>query len=560
MAANYFDVDFLLSDGPPDNPAFGLRELVPDVEGYLTGLVVSGTYSNTQPVTEPADVQVGNYAPAFGFLDFYNRIHLQYTVLGLGAVVSNSEVPFRVFNAYLVPKTLEDLTGVNDDGLTIIQPDTPPYDFAPLQELTYTLQASADGPPVIEATYTFDFGAEILEMVVTGIRVLGWRWSPNWDGGLKERLEWLTDVEESRDASELRRQLRSAPRQFLDFNFDVSDREKRIVESTLYNWGARTWVLPFWPDGDVLAAPVTVGTTEIPLDTVGRLYRAGDLIMLIALNDTAHEAIEIESVSSTEIVLKRPVSALWPAGSMIFPARLAVIENVLELRRFLQTYGYGTVNFRCTKTLPGTALVESTYRGYPILVDDPNWEGDPALQFERKLSVLDPSVGPATVMDLSGIPAFSQGLQWTALNRTEVTQLRQWLYARAGRAKGIWVPTFSDDLTLVEIVGAAGTTIDVAFAGITEGAATDVNRRDIRITMNDGTTYYRRVSGAVVVDDDTERLTIDSAFGTEIDPVDVHMISWMALCRLDSDLVELDWKNNFILDASLTLRSYRSDV
>jgi hypothetical protein len=144
--------------------------------------------------------------------------------------------------------------------------------------------------------------------------------------------------------------------------------------------------------------------------------------------------------------------------------------------------------------------------------------------------------------------------------RAATQAFRRWLFARRGRQKAIWLPSFADDLVVVTAVSAAATNLDVQACGLKNYVDAGVNRRDIRIEMKDGTVYYRRTSAHVEVDATTERLTINAALGVDYQPADFAQVSWMQLARLDSDATEIAHWTGEVSTSLTVLRSPRTSA
>src|SRR5690606_26788556 len=87
-----------------------------------------------------------------------------------------------------------------------------------------------------------------------------------------------------------------------------------------------------------------------------------------------------------------------------------------------------------------------------------------------------------------------QDQHWLVHGRSEQAALRSLLYWLAGRYSALWVPSGMADLQLAADVGASDTTLSVEWCGYTVFGRQQVNRRDIRIRLHDGTVHYRRIS------------------------------------------------------------------
>jgi hypothetical protein len=558
-----------IDDGPEtgigvSNPAYGQRELVPFyTEGSAT-VETFGTHTSQVPITgEPENSWNGNILGEYGYLDFYFRIHMQYAILGLGAIVTDSTIPFYVFNAWLEERTLVDFElNTTDPGLTLDAPHgAPPVVYAPLEVKTYNVEVDDQGSATVEGTVSFEFDTQTLSMEITGIRVLSWRWSPNWDGGMRERLDWLSDVERSYSGRELRRQIRAWPTQTLEFTFDLDDKQMRIAESMLYNWGARLWAVPFWPDVQHLEAVLPIGSTVIPVDTTTRTYTVGELIILVARDDSDNEVLTVSDFDDTSVTLLQPTSIEWPVGTFVYPGKLCRLTDGANLARFIRDHAYGTAIFKSYKGVTYTAATETTYRGYPVLLVEPNQKPDPSTGYLRQIETIDFQTGLSDIDDQSLLPDQLTSHNRTMVNREELAEFRAYLYARAGRAKGVWVPSFSEDLILAAPVTSIATEMVFEYSGVKHFTEGGVHRRDIRIELHNGTVLYRRVSDPdSVVENVTERMALDIPLGVAIAVADVKIISWMALSRFDSDAIEISWDAPNSAECLTVYRSYKNDV
>lgn len=557
---NEYPTEAVLAYG---NPALGS---FPDIFDHLSSFdpieaYDSGADTDTQPVVEPANAHDGNLEGEFGMLDFYFHIHVQYAVIGLGAVVNDITFPFYIFNGYLEPRTLNAFGFIGDPGIDISAPHgAPPVDYAPLEVKTYNLTVERNGPAVITGQVTFEFDVRSFSIPVTGIRVLAWRWSPNWKDNVRERLEWFTDVQRAYSGREQRRRLREDPRQYLEFTFEVDDDQHRILESTLYNWGARLWLLPFFPDVLSLLEDLPSGSDIIPIDTTTRTYAVGELIMFVAPGDTEQEAIQVAAIEDDHIETTQPTSRDWPPGTLVYPAKLARLIDGPALARFLKDHSYGVASFVSFNGAVFPTATEATYRSQPVLLDGPNRDPDYSTQYQRQLELVDFGVGISDVDDQSLIPDQVTAHTRLMTNRAELGAFRGWAYAREGRLKALWVPSFVSDLILVAPLTSVATTINFKYAGLVDLTEAGQHRKDVRIELMNGAVYYRRLSNPAKITDDIERMDLSSPIGVDVGIADVKIISWMAYSRLDSDVIEIAWDAPHVAESLTVFRSFRNDV
>ncbi|SFB65560.1 hypothetical protein SAMN04244574_04842, partial [Azotobacter beijerinckii] len=165
------------------------------------------------------------------------------------------------------------------------------------------------------------------------------------------------------------------------------------------------------------------------------------------------------------------------------------------------------------------------------------------------------------VTDVAGRAFPVQGHRWLGMGRAERGALRSLLYALRGRQVPVWLPTHAADLEPVATVTAVATTLDVANVGYTRFGQSRPGRRDIRIELWDGTAFHRRITGSSELSADVERLAIDSPLGVQVEPAEVLRISWLTLCRLDSDSLEIHHETDSegVANCALVFRGVRDD-
>lgn len=530
------------------------------------GATIHGSITDTQPTDMPVDAQVGTLQQGFGFLDWYNRIHVQYSLLDMGNLISTQVVAFEIFSTYFVDRTLQGITVTGGDGLLLTPPSALPILFTPWLSQNFELQISTDGPPTIAAAYTFEFDAyEVVNdypMSIIGRRVIPWFAPPNWQSTVIERIEFRTDILRKFDGSEQRIALRADGAHWSwEFRWNAGGRGMRVLENMLYQWAGRVWAVPIFPQGQALQASLAPGDFVIAVDTPDTDYHADGLAFLHDINvPEVFEAVEIESLDATTITAKRAVQGAWGAGTYIYPARIGRMTKTAPASRFTGAHLYGIASFRLEEQLVLPAATETTYRGYPLQTTKPEWAQDPTVEYARRLAIVDLGIGVPEVDDKSGLSEPVMAFRWAFASRAAVQAFRKWLFARRGRQRAIWLPTFTDDLVVTVAVSAAATNLDVEACGLKNYVAAGVNRRDIRIEMKNGTVYYRRTSAHVEVDPSTERLTIDAALGANYEPEDFAQVSWMQLARLDADATEIAHWTGEVSTSLTVLRAPRTSA
>ncbi|PHR68509.1 hypothetical protein [Alcanivorax sp.] len=547
------------------NPMLNAARALPGELGVsvLAGEVANSSETlNTQPVAENPRTPPARRLVRF-LDDYYFRIHVTPPALDVGNVVSAQTHPVRIWNAYLEPRTLNDLAADNAEGIQLAGPDEPPMEFAPLREHVWEVAVGVDGPPVVDASFTWQFTGEPPAVLpITGNRITAWPWAPNWLASVQERLEWLTDILQSQSGVEQRRAGRDLPRRFYGFSILAEGADRALLDLAVFGWGSRLWALPIWQDVQWLPG-VAAGSPEIVCDTRHRDFQDGGLVLLLGERAADYEVLEIHTLEEDRIGLRNPVQREWPHSVRLFPVRTARLTDQPALTRLTNRLVGGEVEFRLEtpSTWPQTHVLPE-YRGWPVLEIRPEESRDLSLSYQRLINVLDNGTASPNVRDRAGIGFPVQGHGWLLEGAEERANWRSLMYALRGRQGALWLPTWMDDLEVVAPVATTTAFIDVAHVQYGRFAAGFSGRRDIRLELSDGTVRYRRVLGATELDASTERLSLAEPWDVAFDADQVQRVSWMALMRLESDTVEIEHQTDVegVARSQLVFRGVRDEL
>lgn len=540
-----------------------LYDLRSRISGYgditSTGMPAHGVSVDRTPIdVESRGAHYG--ARAYTYRDdYYDRIHYSVLTIDVGRLSTAQTRTIEVWSAYREPRMLMAIDGLGTEGISLLAPAPPPTQWAPLESRTYEVQITLDGPPVIEAAYTWRWDVIDVVMRILGERITAWSWSPDWRRPVMERLVWRTDVITAYDGTEQRRRLREHPRHAWECEVAAWGDARRRMESAIWAWQGRVWAWPIWPEGQVLDTELEAGDLSIPCDPQSARLRTDTLAML-RLDADRYELVEIDTVDDAQISLRRPLEMSWPPGTRLYPVRLARMRDAQAMMRHTDDLARLTVRMDGLDPEPIEADAPALYRGLPVLELRPDWRGELSDEYQRTLAVLDYGMGGWVVEDTSARARRAQEAEWLIAGRAEIIAVRRWLAACAGRWRPVWVPSWCDDLVLADQADASAQVIRVRRVDYARLVAADIGRRDIRIQLRDGTVIYRRITGAVALDDDTEQLALDSAIGVTIAPEHVLRISYMAPMRLDSDQIEIAHITDGIARLRLRLRSVHDDV
>ncbi len=522
--------------------------------------LITGVLTDTQPVDEVPQTLAGFRMASFD-TDYYNTIHLFPNPVDLGNVVDGQTVQINVWNAYFTAQLLETVTGSGDEGLTLVQPASAPTFFQPLESRVYSLIASADGPGTIDADYVFSFPIDHIVLHVAGARTVVFAFPPNWGEPVIEWYEWLTDVLTAQDGGEQRRGLRALPRWGMDYEAALSGEVKRLFDTILHNRQALSFALPLWQDATRLDQTAGIGDTTLFLDTIDLGFQVGQRAILFS-SPLLYESFDVAAITDGTLVSATELATGWPAGTRIYPMRYVRMTQRQKLDR--QNAHVRTMRFAFEmEGGEAGAAAESgeTYRGEPAYLAKPNWGADLTDEFQRKLQILDYLTCNKFTHDESNRPTIYQAMNWPLLGRAARRAFIKWLYARAGKYNGVWVPTHNADLIVTAPIGAADSTIDVNYCGYSLFTKQAINRRDIIIWARNGNTYMRRIAGSSKISATVERLSIaGDILGVGLNPADIAKVSFLMYMRLASDKTEIRHLTATVAEAEPTLQTIDDDI
>lgn len=490
--------------------------------------------------------------------DYYNRIHLVPSDLDFGNIASEQQVNIAVWNAFLTAKELLEIGGINDD-IELSGPETP-LDISALKEVYWQLSVPQSGAISIDQNLTWQFAENTLILHVKGNRIVPFGFLVDWSKPVIEHLNFLTDVLQSETGHEQRRALRFAPRLSFDAEFLLTGTERQYFDLSVVGWGDKTFALPIWPQQQWLNQEHSASSYIIYCDTTGRNFRADRLAMIRLDNSFDNETVEIESVLADRLILKRPLVRTWPEGSCLSPAVTAQLEAQPNVTKRTDTMMRTNCSFKVTESIDHTALLPlEKYRGYPIFNELPNEKTDLTHSYERLIKAIDNQTGRAAQFDQAKVAFSLFQYEWMTYGRVAQEKFRAFIYGLQGRQKAVWLPTFSQDLTVKGPLMTNTNMFQIEWCGYSRFGIGQLGRQDIQISLRNGQKLYRRIVAAGEIDTRTEFVEVDSSFAQQITPTDILSISFLSLCRLNTDSISIQHINDSdgIAKSSATFRGVR---
>jgi hypothetical protein len=268
---------------------------------------------------------------------------------------------------------------------------------------------------------------------------------------------------------------------------------------------------------------VTSGQTVISCDTT-----ITDFIDTALLyGPEGYEVVSIDSQTDTTITLTAGASALDDA--YVMPVRTGFVKGDPSLDTNGQS-GSVSITFVVQDVAAIAPATPAQYDGEDIYTDP---------------GIKDGTFVPTTLSQLQEINDFGIGLvaqstPWLKLRhskpldtivktRDDLREYEEFLFRRAGKYRGFYMPSFDNDMRL-QSTGAITTVIDVENDEL-ESAD------NIAVLDTSGTWHMRGVTDVTEIDQNTVRLTLDSSL--EMDATEIAMLSFLRYNRLDNDVVNI---------------------
>ena len=525
-----------------------------EADGYLGDpLIAEGLMSLTESYTHvtatvsPAAVSAS--VNTCYLEDYYYRIHVVPSYIDLGQLLSAETREITVWNAYFTPQIMTSVTEVSTDGIEISEPVTIPYEFAPLEEVTYDADVGTSGPSTIGATVYFNFAAlfpdSTLYCMIVGSRVMVWVWLPR--EAYTEEMCWRTDVLQTRNG-EQRIAYLDAPRQTYKYEFSLPADQYSNLKVAVDKQAHGVWGLPIWKEHSTVSA--TAGADAINFDTSYADYQEGGWAILWESPEKS-EAVSITTVRVDGIDIY-PVLGDTFTDAWIMPMQRAILPEGVEFRRTPGQEAGASASFLCNDTVDlSTTSTYTQYRSYDVMTDGHRAVEDLSERIIRPVEQIDNGQGIITIRPTQDYTQFARTLGlWTG-TKADLWALRQWLHARRGRQKPFWLPSYNQDMELAATITALTTDIEV-LNGRTL-ATHGTFPCDFMLLLTNGTVFYRRVLTCTALLSGNATLSIDSALGQQVTARQVELFCFMDLVRLNADEITLQHHNPYRVDSYVPL-------
>jgi hypothetical protein len=385
---------------------------------------------------------------------------------------------------------------------------------------------------------------------------------PNWDGGITERLEWLSDVMTSETGAEQRRTLRTRPRRSFESGFLRKGPNRTWLDSFLVSVGQNLLLMPLWHEAIVMVEgiePDALGVTFAQGAANEREFYEGDLVFVNNGDPNTYDVLMVGDVADDRFTWATPPERSWPKGTRIYPMREARITDAAALSNRTEDVATVQIRFSLQKPYTMTAAWIADMNGRPFFPFRPNRMTDIGANYARLTNTLDNSVGTPFITDISEHTAVTMSLAFTFFGRHRIHQYRQFLAAATGRTKGFFVSTYTHDIEpYANVIEASDILLAKPMGGGMFYRVHPSSRTHIGITLVGQNTpaYFRRIiavekqyadSAGLDVNYETDvwydRFRLDAVLPA-LTRSQIARISFVSEARFDQDSFEIQHVSN----------------
>jgi hypothetical protein len=518
-----------------------------------------GVATERRPRPVLTEAKTGVIQWAF-FHDYYNRLYLLPTRVDFGTISGVQTLEFFVWNAFLTTTTVQSITLEGGDGLTLDGPALP-TSMKPLAIGEYTLTASEDGPPILNAVINFDIGVpETIPLPVVGVRAYLAPFKPNWRSPVKIDVEFKTDIIVSRSGQEQRRALRAKPRKRLEFTALAYNAKLRLVNEILDSAQTSIIIMPEFTRRGRVVSPMIGGALEAVVDTPVPPWIVPDAAVILGSGER-FESRRVDSVVGNIVTFTSASVEPWVAGTLIYPALSGTLAQDLQAKRFTNTTSEIAIVY---DVLPGSEEtwfspdVVETFNGREVFLKKPNWAENPSINYQHEWERVD--YGYGVIARYHPIDFSTRLYRATYVGRTghEAHAIREFFERMKGQRGEFYMPTWESDIIIKVPAQAATNTLRVSGTGLVSAYRESTVRKAVAVFLRDGTRYLNVVAEVFEHSDELGRDSVVncvSPWPTTFNPSDVLFISWMPVWRHATDILSMQFLTGEVAQIQLTLKT-----
>jgi len=361
-----------------------------------------------------------------------------------------------------------------------------------------------------------------------------------------ETWGWITALNPSQVGQEQRSRLRSTPRYTLEIAAIIDSEEDRV---TIYNMLMRYLKTPFnypmFQYNARLTQAALIGDTKLYCNMSFTDVRDDEVIALFDPRSGTITYLTVTTVDSDGVNLLEPLEIDVPMNWQLCPVLEFRIIPVVGLSMVGVSGGLSlTMESMRPRVFqrPGAAPSITTIDNIVIIPQRPLADSDVNENFDMGNTWFDNTTSIPDVLNEWSNPHTMGNRQYKFDRRTGIDYWRAICDGLKGRQGVALFPTFRDDLKLRDPMALSATTFTTDNINFFTFWL-DVNYRYIALFTANGTIYRRVIDVAPHYnsngDPDYITVKLDQAIGGSAGDNTIAAISYMNLCRLDTDDVKL---------------------
>lgn len=551
--------EFFIVDGY-DSSSYNNAPDVP--QGIYDGIELSafpvGSLTKVDPVGVLPQSFQGKVLKTY-FNDYYNGVWILPSIIDFGEVPAFETNSFTIWNSFLTPVTLQTVTSVNDENITL-SGITANTTFQPLETKQASLSTDENGPPTIAATYSlgFDFGT-VFRVNAIGTRSGLWPVEVNWDNPYSISYEYRTDIFVSREGKQQRRALRNKPRKTIAYRGCLTAEEMRNLNGLLALRQTRTFVAPEITRYEYVSQQEASGSTGLTLENIPAWLITGEQYLIRGNGN--QEVRTLTNISTNRVEFSGVSGQEWPVGTQVLPLLRVRLNTSIRAQRVTNGVSLVNVNLEVdpgSEPFPESFSDLPQFEGREVLSYRPNWVSGIDVTYQYDRNEVDYGHGVASYFTPIDFGNRLHRLNYTGLNYQRMQDLKSFFQRQKGQQREFWLPSWEDDFDVVQDIAAGANSIRVRGTDIQSYFDMDKVHQCGYIETRAGDSFYLRVLDMFTVQDALGTDTVirfDNVIGPEIPVSQIHTAGWLFLCRNATDRLTSQWLTNEVGTCNFSIRT-----
>lgn len=483
-----------------------------------------------------------------GLMDvILDNVYVEPLEVDGGLIIEVSEQDIFIWNSWLVPQIITEITELDPLG-TQLDRDTLPIYLYPGCEDQHLLTILEDGPAIQETHYVYNIGFFQFDLHVVGKRVLVWRYEADWSRNPKMKYTFETIISRNEIFREQRRPLIPEPEITLIAKFTFEGVEKqRFLNETRY-FKTRIIGIPVFPE-----ALETINDlkdqTIIYFDkecwNYWNLQRLDYVLVRSTVDYKKAELKQVQSRGSNYIVTALKVFCDIKAGEgVVYPVFFGIIKGFnskLETERLLEA----TIEFRQIET--GSQAETITVPPLVTWNPDIDWSNGVSYKFDHAMKIIEYKGTVPEMVVLSEDKPHKYEMSLVMSKTEEFAVLTQFV-SLMGRYRRFLLPS-PQNLFSLKTNYAPGAT----FITIHDNAFDFRGYEWIYFLLYDGT-YRAHSIVSSVRDEINEEITLEitPALDVHLVPDEIEKFSLLLLMRLENDALNISYESGDVSEAKIS--------